>query len=330
MTTRTEEERVRAYDLLMRQIGEVRSLVDNLLGGSIAPESAIVLNRKPVSLRTILTTAENQLRSTCDAIRLKVTFTLPREPIYLVADAARLEKVFGDLFSNACKRSGGECRVTVTAERESGVEPAQVAVRVRDDGAAIDAELLPRIFEASGGSSPDLALVQRIVKMHGGSVEAVSAAPGKGAEFIVRLPILEVVSAEPTQSPSAASEARRRILIVDDNLDSVEGMATLQKRRGHEVRTAATGPEALEVAAEFHPDVVLLDIGLPGMDGFEVARQLRASPEFRSAFLVAMTGYATADDRRHAKEVGFDEHLIKPVDLNRLRTWLADETRFSR
>jgi CheY-like chemotaxis protein len=230
--------------------------------------------------------------------------------------------------------------VTVTAERVAGVEPAQVVVRVRDDGAAIDAQLLPRVFEtsanrmsgqASRGSNSDLALVQQVVKLHGGGIEVASAAPGRGVEFTVHLPILEVVSSAPTveKQPVASGEARRRILIVDDNLDSVQGMATLQKRRGHEVRTAATGPEALEVAAEFHPDVVLLDIGLPGMDGFEVAKQLRASPEFERAFLIAMTGFATPEDKRHAKEVGFDEHLIKPVDLNRLRTWLADEARFS-
>src|SRR5262249_33206567 len=164
-------------DLLVRQIADTRSLIDKVLGGSVIPESPIVLNRKPVSLRTVLTEAEKQLRSTCDANRLKMTLKVPPEPIYLGADATRLAKAFGDLFGNACTRCGESCQVTVTAEREAGVEPAQVVVRVRDDGAAIDAQLLPRVFETSssriaeqepGGANADLSLAQQVVKMHGG------------------------------------------------------------------------------------------------------------------------------------------------------------------
>ena len=339
MKPRSDEERARAYDALIRQIGEVCRRVEALLGGSRAREEQIELNRKPVALRTILTTAENLVRSTCDANQLKLTVAMPREPIYLEADAARLEQVLGDLLRNACRRSSEGCIVTVTAERESGVEPAQVAIRVRDDGAEIDAQSLPQIFDAPAGQSaepatcgpgPDLTLVQRLVTMHGGRVEATSGGKGIGAEFIVHLPIMEIGAPFAPENPPAPSEARRRILIVDDNLDSVQGMATLQKRRGHEVRTAASGSEALAVAAEFVPEVVLLDIGLPEMDGCEVARRLRASPALSHALLIAMTGYASPEDRERAKEAGFDEHLIKPVDLNRLRSWMAEEARFSR
>jgi CheY-like chemotaxis protein len=159
--------------------------------------------------------------------------------------------------------------------------------------------------------------------MHGGSVEARSEGIGHGSEFIVRLPILPDPVAVPLPPPAArARETSRRMLIVDDNRDSAHSMSTLQRLRGHETLTAFTGPDAVAAAAEFKPEVVLLDIGLPGMDGFEVARRLRAMPALAGAFLVAMTGYGSDDDRATAREAGFDEYLVKPVDLDLLREWL--------
>jgi len=168
-----------------------------------------------------------------------------------------------------------------------------------------------------------LTLVQRLVELHGGSVEARSDGLGHGSEFTVRLPIHPGPLAAPQPSIAPlASEISRRMLIVDDNEDSARTMAILQRRRGHETRTAFTGPEAVAAAAEFVPDVVLLDIGLPGMDGFEVARRLRAIPALAGAILVAMTGYGSDEDRTTAKEAGFNEYLVKPVDLDLLQTWL--------
>ena len=207
-------------------------------------------------------------------------------------------------------------------------------MRVRDDGMGIAPELLPHIFDlfvqstrsldrAHGGLGIGLTLVHRLVKMHGGSVEARSGGLGHGSEFIVRLPILPgPILAPPPPPAHPGRETPRRMLIVDDNEDSASSMAILQRRRGHETRTAFTGPDAVAAAAEFAPEVVLLDIGLPGMDGFEVARRLRAMPALAGAFLVAMSGYGSDEDRATAKEAGFDEYLIKPVDLDILREWL--------
>ena len=212
--------------------------------------------------------------------------------------------------------------------------PPEVIVRVRDDGIGIAPELLPRIFDlfvqatrsrdrAHGGLGIGLTLVHRLVKMHGGTVEAHSAGLGYGSEFIVRLPILASPDAVPKPAPSrAVRDTPRRMLIVDDNEDSARSMATLQRMRGHETRTAFTGPAAVAAAAEFVPEVVILDIGLPGMDGYEVARQLRAMPALAGVFLVALSGYGGPEDVARARDAGFDEYLVKPADLDLLRGWL--------
>ena len=208
-----------------------------------------------------------------------------------------------------------------------------VEVTVRDDGAGIDPELLPRVFDlfvqasrtldrAHGGLGIGLTLVSRLVKLHGGDIEARSDGLGHGAEFVVRLPILREAPAPPSLPPPPPPEMPRRILIVDDNTDSARSLAMLQKRRGHETRTAFTGPDAVTAAAEFLPEVVLLDIGLPGMDGFEVARRIRTMPGLERTFIVGMSGYGSDEDREQGRAAGFDEHLVKPIDLDRLREWL--------
>ena len=348
-----------AQRIIGRQIENMTRMIDDLLDVSRITEGKIELRRQPVSLADIIFAAVSVARSGITARHQELAISLPAEPIFLYADATRLDQVFGNLLGNASKYSDPGCHIWLSAEAGSVADapsepgdpngrspagderrgrppaPREVVVRVRDDGMGISPELLPHIFDlfvqstrsldrAHGGLGIGLTLVHRLVKMHGGSVEARSGGLGRGSEFIVRLPMLSgPVAAPPPPPVHSTREAGRRMLIVDDNEDAATSMAMLQRRRGHETRTASTGPDAVAVAAEFAPEVVLLDIGLPGMDGFEVARRLRAMPALAGAFLVAMSGYGSDDDRATAREAGFDEYLIKPMDLDLLRTWLA-------
>jgi len=357
-TSATAEERSQAQRIIGRQIENMTRMIDDLLDVSRITEGKIDLRRQPVSLADIIFAAASVARSALTARRQELKISLPDTPIFLYADATRLDQVFGNLLGNACKYSDPGCHIWLSAEvaptagsasepgnpegrdpegdegKRSATRAPEVIVRVRDDGMGIAAELLPHIFDlfvqstrsldrAHGGLGIGLTLVHRLVKMHGGSVEARSGGLGHGSEFIVRLPILPgPILAPPPPPAHPGRETPRRMLIVDDNEDSASSMAILQRRRGHETRTAFTGPDAVAAAAEFAPEVVLLDIGLPGMDGFEVARRLRAMPALAGAFLVAMSGYGSDEDRATAKEAGFDEYLIKPVDLDILREWL--------
>ncbi len=332
----SEADRHKAHLILDRQIENMGRMINDLLDVSRITEGKIELRKKPVSLESILTSSISLIRSSCIAHGQELTVSMPRDPVYLEADATRLEQVFGNLLANACKYSGDGSHISLTATRDPAAQPPEVIVTVSDDGMGISAELLPHVFDlfvqstraldrAHGGLGIGLTLVQRLVKLHGGSVEAHSEGLDHGAEFTVHLPIL---SGAPPPSPPpapAVQEAPRRILIVDDNTDSAITMASVQSRRGHETRTAFTGPDALTAATEFQPEVVLLDIGLPGMDGFEVARRLRAMPSFQNVLLIAMSGYGSSEDRALAQQSGFDEYLVKPVDLAVLRDILRQK-----
>jgi signal transduction histidine kinase len=330
------EEHGEAQRILARQIENMSRMIDDLLDVSRITEGKIQMCPQVVALADILTAAANIARSGIASRGQSLEVSLPAEPIFLNADATRLEQVFGNLFTNASKYSDSGCPFRLSAERVAGREnePPEVIVRVSDDGIGIAPELLPRIFDLfvqatrapareQGGLGIGLTLVHRLVKLHGGSVEARSEGLGRGSEFIVRLPILSgpPVTLRSTPAPPVR-ETPRRMLIVDDNEDSARSMATLQRRRGHEARAVFTGPDALVAAAEFMPEVVLLDIGLPGMDGFEVAQRLRAMPALAGAFLAAMSGYGSPEDVAHARAAGFDEYLVKPADLDLLRAWL--------
>ena len=329
----TADDREQAKRIIGRQIENMSRMIDDLLDVARITEGKIELRKQPVALEAILTSATSLVRSSCAARHQDLSVSMPVRPVFLHADATRLEQVFTNLLGNACKYSGDGCHISLSAERAADVEAPEVIVRVRDDGAGIPPELLPRVFDlfvqatraldrAHGGLGIGLTLVNRLVKLHGGSVEAHSEGLGHGSEFIVRLPILRQAPTPAAPPPPAPREPSRRILIVDDNTDSARSMAILQERRGHVTRTAFTGLDAVAVAAEFLPEVVLLDIGLPGMDGYEVARTLRAMPAMAGAFLIAMTGYASPEDQLAAEQAGFDEHLVKPVDLDTLRKWL--------
>ena len=328
------DEREQAQHIIGRQLTNMTRMIDDLLDVSRITEGKIELLRRPVALADILIATANAAQSGITAREQELAVSLPAEPIFLNADATRLDQVFGNLLGNASKYSNRGCHISLSAERAAadGIEPPEVIVRVRDDGLGIAPELLPRIFDlfvqstraldrAYGGLGIGLTLVHRLVELHGGRVEAHSEGLVHGSEFTVRLPILVGPVAPSLSVPGSprASQIPRRILIVDDNEDSARTMAILQRRRGHDTRTAFTGPDALAAAAEFLPEVILLDIGLPGMDGYEVARRVRAMPALSNTVLFAMTGYGSEQDRAAAKTAGFDEYLIKPVDLDLLR-----------
>jgi len=330
----SEEERGQAGRIILRQTENMSQMLDDLLDVSCITEGKIELRKKPVPLAAILTAAASLVSYDCVAQQQTLEMSLPREPVYLDGDATRLEQVFGNLLSNACKYSGIGSHISLHAERAVHAGTPEVLVVVEDDGVGLDPELLPHIFDlfvqssraldrSQGGLGIGLTLAQRLVKLHGGSIEAQSEGLGQGARFMVRLPILREALSSSGQRPATRSEVPRRILIVDDNTDSARSLATLQGRRGHHTCTAFTGPEALTATTSFKPEVVLLDIGLPGMDGFEVARHIRAMPDVGKPLIIAMSGYGSADDFATAAAAGFDEYFVKPIDLGALRELLA-------
>jgi two-component system CheB/CheR fusion protein len=335
----SDEEHTIARNILRRQISNMSRMIDDLMDVSRFTQGKINLHLNPVSLESLLTSAASLARSGCAAHKQRLSIHLPVEQMYLNADATRLEQVFGNLLSNACKYSGEGSRIFITAERDTTSSTPQVIVRVGDDGHGISPELLPHVFElfrqssraldrAQGGLGIGLTLVERLVAQHGGRVEAHSEGLGRGCEFIVHLPLM---AEAPPPAPLPPMDAERvttcRMLIVDDNTDSAKTLALLQKRCGHDTRTAFTGPEALVVAGDFLPQVVLLDIGLPGMSGYEVARQIRAMPALTGAFLIAMSGYGHAEDVAEARAAGFDNYLVKPVNLSELNELLRTRSR---
>ncbi|MDB6139274.1 MAG: domain S-box, partial [Verrucomicrobiaceae bacterium] len=333
--TKTKE-RDQALRIVDRQIDSMTRMIDDLLDVARITEGRIDLRLETVSLADILSVAATTIQASLKTQGQTFSMKLPDEPVHLNGDATRLEQVFGNILTNAIKYSGAGSQITLSAERIMHADTSEVIVRVRDNGIGIEPELLPHVFDlfvqasqaldrAHGGLGIGLSLVQRLVKLHGGSVEAKSDGPGRGAEFVVRLPALSGSPQLPTEATghSVVKQRSLRLLIVDDNKDSARTLAMLQKRRGHAARTAFTGEEALAIAADFLPEVVLLDIGLPGMDGFEVARRLCAMRAPAHPLLIAMSGYGREEDREEARRAGFDEYLVKPVDLARVRELLA-------
>ncbi len=322
----------RAHTMIERQVTQLTRLVDDLLEVSRIATGRVLLRLDRVAVNAIVERAVDSTRSLIEERNHQLTVLLPPEPIWLFADAARLEQVFVNLLTNAAKYTdkGGTLGVTV---EEVGHE---CVVAVRDTGCGIAPEILPKVFElftqaersldrSQGGLGIGLALVQRLVEMHDGRVGAVSVL-GVGSEFVVNLPLL-VASPEIPLVVSAAARppgASLRILIVDDNVDSTTSFAALLGAFGHDTRTAFDGLSAVEVALDYLPHVMLLDIGLPKLNGYEVAKRLRQQPTMANLLLVALSGYGTEADRMRAMEAGFDHHLAKPADFDKLQDILAD------
>jgi CheY-like chemotaxis protein len=329
-----DEQKVKVVtEMMQRQVGQMVHLIDDLLDVGRISRGKIELRMEPVELASIVHHAVEAVRPLCESMDHELTVTLPSQPAYLKADLARLSQVVGNLLTNACKFTKPGGRIWLDVEREGN----QALIRVRDTGIGIAAEHLPHIFEmfmqadtsferSRGGLGVGLTLVKTLVEMHDGTVEARSAGVGRGSEFVVRLPLR--VTPAPALPRARASiqpvaTAPRRILVVDDDRDSVDTLAILLKVIGHEVHIARDGLEAIKVAATCQPHVILLDIGLPRLNGYEAARRIREQQRPRGVTLVALTGWGQEEDRRRSEEAGFDAHLIKPVDFVALTKLLA-------
>ena len=322
----------RAQEVMERQLGQLIRLVDDLLDLNRITHNRLELRHSDVELSSVIHQAVEACRPFADSAGHDLRVTLPAEPIHVRADPARLAQVVGNLLNNSCKytRPGG--KIWVNAECRG----AEAVLTIKDTGIGIPPDKLDSIFDmftqvgrsterAHGGLGIGLTLVKRLVQMHGGSVEAHSDGEGHGSEFVVRLPIVVTVSAAVTPRSTASNEAltSRRILVVDDNEDSAASLATLLKMTGNETFTAHDGVDALEAIEARRPDVVLLDIGLPRLNGRDVCRRIRQQPWGRNVVVVALTGWGQEEDQRRSLEAGFDGHLVKPVDYAKLIALLS-------
>ena len=319
--------------MMERQVGQMVRLVDDLLDVSRISRGKIELRKERIELASAVHHAVEAARPQCKSLNHTLTVALPPNPIFLNADPTRLAQVLGNLLSNACKYTDKGGQMSLTVEREGD----QAVIRLRDNGIGIAADQLPRIFEmfvqidtslerSVSGLGIGLTLVKSLAEMHDGTVEACSAGVGQGSEFVVRLPI----AVEPPEPPPApiviepTTAIPRRILVVDDNQDSATSLAELLELTGHKTHTAHDGLEAIEAAKSFRPDVVLLDIGLPKLNGYDACRKIREQPWGKGMVLIALTGWGQDEDKQKSSQAGFDAHMVKPVDHVVLAKLLAE------
>ena len=318
-----------SYAVMDRQLAHLVRLVDDLIDVSRITRGTIALRKAPVELASIIHHSVEASRPLAEAGRHQLDVTLPSEPIHVQGDATRLAQIFSNILNNACKYTEPGGHIGLTAERVNG----DAVVTITDTGAGIPTDKLSDIFElftqvdrtlerSQGGLGLGLALAKRLVEMHEGSIEAFSNGPGTGSRFVVRLPVI----AEP-ERPQAPAEvqtaAPHRILVVDDNADTASSLAMLLRVTGNETQTANDGLAAVDAAETFHPDLILLDIGLPKLNGLDVCRRIRQQPWGQHIVMVALTGWGQEDDRRKSQEAGFDHHMVKPLEYNELMKLLA-------
>jgi PAS domain S-box-containing protein len=322
----------KSRDMMGRQLKQMVRLVDDLLDVSRITTGKLEFRKVRVDLASVIRDAVEASRPLIDREGHELTITLAPGPIVLDADPTRLAQVFLNLLNNAAKYSERGGHIWLTVERDRN----EVVIRVKDTGIGIPASHLPHVFEvfvqvdtawrwAQGGMGIGLSLVREFVVLHGGRVEGHSDGPGKGSEFVVHLPVAAAAAAPPP--PAAVEEPRgppRRILVVDDNQDAAESLATVLRIMGHEVHTAHDGAAGVAAAAERRPEVILLDLGMATVDGCEAARRIRAAPWGARPFVVALTGWGADDDRRRTRDAGFDQHLVKPVELDELMKMIAE------
>jgi len=322
----------KARTIIRRQVGHLVVLVNDLLEVTRVLSGRIQLHREELDLRGIVQQAMETTRNLFEQRKHELNVTLPDEPIWLMGDALRLEEVIVNLLNNAAKYTpeGGHVSLSLNKEGEDAV------VRVKDTGVGIGPDLLPQVFDlftqakrtldrSQGGLGVGLTVVRKLVEMHGGTTEAHSSGLGQGSEFIVRLPVMRSALRQTTVSSAETAQPTQawRVLVVDDNIDSADSITSLLEASGHDVKVAYSAEKALEMAAEYQPEIMLLDIGLPEMDGYEVAKRLRQNPQLKDLRLIALTGYGQDSDRQRSREAGFDAHVVKPVDWRNLSELLA-------
>ena len=325
-----------AGSIIDRQTQVMVRLVDDLLDLSRITRGRITLQRSQLELKDVLSSAIDSSRTLIEANRHEITVTTPAEPIFIDGDSTRLAQIFSNLLNNAAKYTPPGGRIAVVVARRAH----EAVISVKDNGIGIPANMLSAIFEmftqvassidrAHGGLGIGLTLARQLAQMHGGRIEARSDGFGHGSEFLVTLPILDTPKSPETTQPSISpSGTRRRVMIADDNIDAAQMLSYLLDMIGFEVRTAADGIEALQLFEEYQPEVALLDIGMPGMSGYEVASAIRSLPIGKQTLLVAVSGWGQESDRRASAAAGFDHHLTKPVDFDSLQATI--ETAMSR
>jgi PAS domain S-box-containing protein len=322
----------RALEVIDRQAGQLARLVDDLLDVTRITRSKIQLQRETLELNELVRRTMEDQRTLFEKAQIHLELHPAPRPVFVNGDWNRLAQVLGNLLQNATKFTprGGKTRIALSADAAE----KRAVIRVSDTGAGMAPEMLSRLFQpfsqadstldrSKGGLGLGLALVKGLVELHGGDVTAHSAGLGKGAEFVVRLPLAIAEAAAP-QPGQAATRRRRRVLVIEDNVDAADSLCEVLEFGEHEIAVTYNGPEGIEKAREFRPDLVLCDIGLPGMDGYDVARTFRSDEALKETYLVALSGYALPEDLQRAQEAGFDRHLAKPPSLERLEALLAD------
>ncbi|NML30296.1 hybrid sensor histidine kinase/response regulator [Paraburkholderia antibiotica] len=325
-----------------RQVKHLSRLVDDLLDVARITQGKITLRQEIVELASALEAAIETVRPALNRKGHTLTRVLPGEPLFVVGDGVRIAQVLGNILSNAAKYTpqGGDIRIEARASNDMQDDaPDEVLISVRDNGVGIAADTLPHIFDlfvqseislerSEGGLGIGLPLARTLVELHGGRIEAFSAGPGRGSEFVVRLPLTRLANAaEPAPGASLAAQQDAgpalRVLLVDDSVDAALALSLVLQADGYDVRVAHEADSALELAAQFEPQAVLLDLGLPGMDGFQLAQEMRRRPNTANALLIAVTGYGQATDRQRSREAGFDHHLVKPVSVEEIHNVIA-------
>ena len=326
---------IEARDMAERQVHHLARLVDDLLDVSRITHGKIELRQELVELSTAVARAVEAAVPAIEGQRHELTVSLPPEPVWLHADLLRIAQVLANLLNNSAKYTTPGGRIWLEAEAVGG----EAVIRVRDTGIGIPEAALPRVFDMFAQAAPansrsptslgvGLRLVKSLVQLHGGSVDASSRGLGQGSEFVVRLPtVAPPLHTAAEGAPCSLPSCPRQVLVVDDNVDAASSLAVLLRLEGHDARVAHSGPEALEAVERSRPDVVFLDIGMPGMDGYEVAQRLRARHDLVALKLVALTGWGQEHDRQQARAAGFDHHLTKPVAANDLQALLAADPR---